>query len=301
MQVRVLKNKQIDYSRWDEAVYGAHNGLVFAFTWYLDAVCADWHAIVGGDYEALLPLPVYRWWLWSKVKLPDDIPFLEIIGNKQNATKTHADFLKALGASYPVANISLAHAGIAHLGGWASLNREVFKMDLIRPFNKIQLRYHHPLKALLYNARKTGYTALSGLQPSDYMRLIDQADNSRETCLPEKMRLRTLFASALRYHHGELVGVYNPWNTLCGAALFTGSHNKCFMLHTIVSISEERGMITSLIINRYLEDNAGKNITLYLVNQSDSAASLSFEAFGIRPSEYQSFSKKPFLFNYLGL
>ncbi len=60
MQIKHLEHKDIDFQRWDFAVSESINMLTYAYSWYLDVVSPDWEALIAGDYEYLMPLPVKR-------------------------------------------------------------------------------------------------------------------------------------------------------------------------------------------------------------------------------------------------
>ncbi|MEA2107399.1 MAG: hypothetical protein U9P82_11900, partial [Bacteroidota bacterium] len=58
LAINHLQNAQIDKQKWDLTIENSHNGLVYALSWYLDVVSPGWNALVLGDYEAVMPLPV---------------------------------------------------------------------------------------------------------------------------------------------------------------------------------------------------------------------------------------------------
>ena len=60
MGVQYLSYQQIDKQKWDACIDDAHNGLVYAYTFYLDGMAKHWDALVLDDYEAVMPLP------WNK-------------------------------------------------------------------------------------------------------------------------------------------------------------------------------------------------------------------------------------------
>jgi hypothetical protein len=55
-----LKNYQIDKAKWDQLIDCSPNQVIYAFSWFLDEVSPNWQALVYGDYEAVMPLPVKR-------------------------------------------------------------------------------------------------------------------------------------------------------------------------------------------------------------------------------------------------
>jgi hypothetical protein len=79
-----LKNKEIDKVLWDQCITNASNGLIYAYSYYLDAVCTNWDALVLNDYEAVMPLPWRKKWGIKYVYRPPFIQQLGVIGNEQN-------------------------------------------------------------------------------------------------------------------------------------------------------------------------------------------------------------------------
>lgn len=57
MQIKYVKNKNIDKKIWDKTVFAAYNGLIYGCSWFLDNLADDWDAVIVGDYEYILPLP----------------------------------------------------------------------------------------------------------------------------------------------------------------------------------------------------------------------------------------------------
>jgi hypothetical protein len=55
-KIRYLKHAQIDKKKWDDCVAQSNNFKIFAFSWWLDIVSPDWHALVLDDYKAVMPL-----------------------------------------------------------------------------------------------------------------------------------------------------------------------------------------------------------------------------------------------------
>ena len=59
-KITYFKNKDIDFSKWDKCISSSHNGNVFGYSWFLDAVCDDWDAFIIGNYDAVIPLPIRK-------------------------------------------------------------------------------------------------------------------------------------------------------------------------------------------------------------------------------------------------
>lgn len=62
MKFVLIPRKKIDCLRWDKVIKASPYKRIYALSWYLDAVSPSWKAIIGGDYEFILPVPLsYKW------------------------------------------------------------------------------------------------------------------------------------------------------------------------------------------------------------------------------------------------
>jgi hypothetical protein len=61
--IRYLRRKDLDTLKWDRCIDTAHNGLLYAHSFYLDHMTAgQWDALVLGDYQTVMPLTWRRKW-----------------------------------------------------------------------------------------------------------------------------------------------------------------------------------------------------------------------------------------------
>lgn len=51
-----LTHKDIDKQKWDDCISKSFNGIVYAYSWYLDVVCEGWEALIEDDYRKVMPL-----------------------------------------------------------------------------------------------------------------------------------------------------------------------------------------------------------------------------------------------------
>lgn len=55
--IRYMRREEIDTARWNHCISHSTNGVVYAYSFYLDAMATHWDALVLDDYEAVMPLP----------------------------------------------------------------------------------------------------------------------------------------------------------------------------------------------------------------------------------------------------
>ncbi len=54
--IRHLPHSSIDKQKWDACISDSRNRIPYALSWWLDAVCPGWDALVQDDYLAVMPL-----------------------------------------------------------------------------------------------------------------------------------------------------------------------------------------------------------------------------------------------------
>ncbi|MBC7695239.1 MAG: hypothetical protein H7141_07330 [Burkholderiales bacterium] len=54
--LRYIKHRNIDLKKWDQTILNSEISFVFAQSFYLNATCPNWDALVIGDYESVFPV-----------------------------------------------------------------------------------------------------------------------------------------------------------------------------------------------------------------------------------------------------
>ena len=56
--IQYIKHNDIDMMKWDNTILSSPFPFVFAQSFYLNATCPQWDALVIGDYESVFPITV---------------------------------------------------------------------------------------------------------------------------------------------------------------------------------------------------------------------------------------------------
>ncbi len=84
MKMRYLKNHEIDKEKYDLCIDSSPNPKVYAYSWYLDAMCEHkWDAIISEDYSIVFPLPfAYKFGFLRYINPPPFVQQLGIFGRE---------------------------------------------------------------------------------------------------------------------------------------------------------------------------------------------------------------------------
>lgn len=81
MQIKHLLHSQIDFEKWDKTILSSPYPLVFAQSFYLNATCPNWEALIIGDYESIFPLTKSEKLGIAYLHQPAFTPQLGVYGN----------------------------------------------------------------------------------------------------------------------------------------------------------------------------------------------------------------------------
>ncbi|WP_132055702.1 hypothetical protein [Pseudocnuella soli] len=97
--IRHLKRAEIDALKWDAFIDASPNGLVYAYSWYLDAMCDQWDALVLDDYAAVMPIPWRKKWGIKYVYTPAFVQQLGVMG--KNRYTAFSNFRSLMHQAFP--------------------------------------------------------------------------------------------------------------------------------------------------------------------------------------------------------
>ncbi|MDB5198568.1 MAG: hypothetical protein JWO92_531 [Chitinophagaceae bacterium] len=59
-QINIVSSHKIDKAKWDKCIAASSNGLIYAYSCYLNGMSKHWDALILNDYEVVMPL------IWNK-------------------------------------------------------------------------------------------------------------------------------------------------------------------------------------------------------------------------------------------
>ncbi|MBU8893194.1 MAG: hypothetical protein KOO66_10475 [Bacteroidales bacterium] len=266
MNIKYLKNNEINLVRWDNCINNAFNGSVFAYSWYLNILCEDWSALVLGDYKYVMPL-------LHKTKFRKTIFHTSMPGVRLGVFSNHLiseDIVKQFIQSIPHKNsvISTSLNKFNKLTSLKTKNFKTYELDLIQSYKKISEKYSGNFQEELSCAKKNKITIIKGLLPND---LISFSQKKYSKINPKYskndiQKLRMIIANGIRYGSGEIYGAYTAENNLCAAGFFIKSKRKVHLLLSTINKTGLKSNAFHLLIDKYIEVHSEKDLTLNIEN-----------------------------------
>lgn len=266
MNIKYIKNSEINFIRWDNCINNAINGNVFAYSWYLTILCENWDALVAGDYEYVMPI-------LHKSVYKNNLSFYSKLGNKLGIyspkliTPEIVDqFINKIPKRFSVVHISLNKFN-------KSLNtnsriKKTYEFDLIQKYLKLTYNYSTQFQQKIHIAVSKQISIIKGLMPNDLINFAQQKQviTSPKLKKAEYHKLRMIMAYALRYNLGQIYGAYTKENNLCALTFFLKSKLKYYLIFNAIDKNEQNAFPLHYLIDKFIETHAEKTLTLNVEN-----------------------------------
>ncbi len=285
MNIKHLRNSEINAIKWDKCIGKAVNGIAYAYSWYLNIVSPDWEALVEDDYKSVMPLTNKKKYGISYLHQPYFTQQLGVFSTDKLNPEITELFLKKIPSKFRFVEIRLNTFNKLNINTFDVSNNITCQMDLIESYDVIKSRYSQNTKRNIKKAVKNQVVVFKGVRPNELIRL--RQENPVNNLSSQNFdSLRQIFSFAVRCNVGEIYGAYTENNTLCAATFFLTTNNKSIML--IASSSEEgkEKRAAFRIIDEFIRNNAEKPRILDFEGSQIEGVARFFKGFGATPCQF---------------
>ncbi|MCB9224872.1 MAG: GNAT family N-acetyltransferase [Crocinitomicaceae bacterium] len=193
--MKFLSSEQIDKQKWDAKVLQSDIENVFCYSWYLDAVCDHWGALVEDDYNTIVPIPYTNKLGVKQVIQPPFTRELDIFGKGFQWSDVLTE-LKSNFKSIVFRNSSdqIANNATERTHQYLDLENIKYSTNANRLIKKAQVYLYengtHP-KRLIDLFKGTAWTKIDSISEDDLN------------------KLENLMSAGLKNGQGELIEVYD--------------------------------------------------------------------------------------------
>ena len=284
-EIKYIKHQNINAEKWDECVDNAANHRVYATHWHLDRTAEYWEALVLGDYEYVMPLPVKRKWGISYVYQPLYCQQLGIFPTP--GEEIARQFYKALKANFKYIDTQLNSKVPSVLPEHKMVisPRKNFLLALNMNYAGLFEAYSTNTRRNLAKADKNKLHVVPGISLREYME-FKSANMPVKLSAKAMENLKRLIAYGQYKGMGKIYGVYTPGNELCAAVYFCRYKERMIYLNAVSNaLGKEKGAMFALI-DRFIQENAGKNLAIDFEGSMIPGLARFYRGFGAFPETY---------------
>lgn len=290
MNIRLVPNKLIDRTAWDQCVNQAVNGTLYAYSWYLDLVCEGWDALVSEDYETVFALPFRKKLGISYLYQPFFTQQLGILSIRHITPEIADAFLDAIPLKYLLVEINLNTFNRPDETKWAIKQNLNYELDLIESYPILRKRYSQNTIRNIAKAERNAVSISTHVKPEDIIRLFRTNTGRRFGHIKDDdyKRLIRLVYECIHHRKAVCFGAYSRENTLCAGAIIVFSHRKAIFLFSGTDEVARSNGAMSLLIDHFIQDSAGNHLTLDFEGSNDANLGRFYSSFGSTCVQYPS-------------
>lgn len=288
--IRYLKNDEIDRIKWDRCIDKSFNGIIYAYSWYLDVVSEGWQALIEGDYETIMPLPAKRKVGINYLSQPLFTQQLGVFSVSNLSMVKVTKFIESIPSQFRLIEINLNSYNSFCFKVPEYIMNKNYELDLISDYQSIKKSYSTNLQRNLKKAQENKLELRKNINPELIINLF-KANRGSEL---KKMKSRhyQIFSSVIKEcisrGKGHTFGVYKNNEILAGAT-FIYSHGKVIFLFSGLNETGKKNQAMPWLIDGFIKENALRSITLDFEGSNDPGLGRFYKSFGSRECNYFSY------------
>jgi len=278
MKLKHLRNKSIDFKRWDNCIAQSKNHLTYAFSWYLDVVSPDWEALVSKDYEYVMPLPIKSRYGFPYLVQPVLTQQLGIFSKHDINEKIVEEFMKEIPYfSYELnlnENNFYANADIY----------PNFILDLNKPYKEIYEAYSKNSRRNIEKARRLNLKIQQKISEEDFLSFYFSVH--KHYLSPQQPVLQKLIEKGISENSLTLYGVLSANDNLIAELCLLKTNNRLTYLLPVSNAEGKNSSAMFFLIDYLIRENAEINAILDFEGSKIEGIARLYRGFGAKYHPY---------------
>ena len=299
-QIQYFTNRTIDKVKWDDCINKADNGLIYAYSFYLDIMAKHWDALVLNDYEAVMPLTWNCKHGINYLYQPFLAAQLGVFGN--NITeKMVGNFIEVIPPSYRFIEISLNSKNVFGVPSGFSIHRSNYVLNLNKPYNILQQHYRENIRRNIKKAKQLGCTVKKNFDVEEVIILaMQQMKTQNNESADNISRFRRLYQVLQEKGMATTYGIQLN-NELLASCVFFFSHNRAYYILVGNHPNGKTIGASHFLIDAFIKGYAEKDILLDFEGSDISSLAFFYSSFGAAQEVYPSIkiNRLPFYLRWL--
>lgn len=284
--IRYLKHSEIDKIKWDQCISRADNGLIYAWSLYLDHMAKHWDALVFNDYEAVMPLTWNRKYGIYYLYQPFLTAQLGVFG-KHLSPALIETFLQSIPPKFRYWDFYLNHQNVFSSENFKLYNRRNFVLDLDNSYEKINKTYRENIQRNIRKAEKSGCKLIKDFDIQKVINLsIKQSKIYNKNFTADINRFKKLYQYLHDNKQAITYGVVSSENELVASCVFTFSRNRAYYILVGNHRDGRKLGASHFLIDTFIKDHAGKKMVLDFEGSDIRSLALFYSGFGAKEENY---------------
>lgn len=289
-EIRFVKNKDIDYAKWDQCISISPFGIAYSYSWYLDRICSNWDALIWGNYLYVMPLVNNKKFGISYIYQPFFTQQLGVFSHFTPEPEIVNQFLQAIPDHFRLIDMKLNLGNKPGSDQFSIQSNTTFHLRLSPDIDLIRSNYNSNTKRNIQKAIQHKVFISPVYDSTQFLKFTQEnlKEKSPEIKAKHYAAFQKVISHALYNQFGEIYGAWDSENNLVAAVFFLHSTQESIYL---AATSNEDGIKQSamfLLIDTFIQNYSGKKRILDFEGSNIAGIARFYAGFGAQPQIYYS-------------
>ena len=277
MNIQLLQNNEIDFKKWDALVMQSPQASIFHFSWFLEIIDEDWKALIGEDYEWIIPFISNK---KQVISLPY-FPYLGLVSQKHIGTSDFKTILDFWNKQFVSIDYQFGKYQFKYKKGFNFIPSIFYQKDLVKSYSSISQKFSPKITENLTIAENNKLNCISLRSLFEFVKFLKQESKWS----PEEILIiQKIVSQSTKLKAGKMYAIYNETNSLSGVVFILFAKTKAYIMYSAFTENAYRQKADYKIINTILEDLALYNVSIE--NHSQSISKQLLEDFSFKAYHY---------------
>ncbi len=280
MKISYLPHAKIDKNKWDCCIDSSDNGLIYAYSYYLDAMSENWDALIANDYELVMPLPWKKKYTFYYLYQPAFTASLGVFGNDISAEILRS-FFEQIPVKFKYWDFYLNRNNMFSIPGFPMYERSNYILPLSENYEILKRRYASSHVRNIKRSIRYGNNVKKNIPVDEVIELSKQQAKHFST-LEEKnySDFAKLFQFLKEKNMAVTYGVYSPKGKLVASCGYFFSHRRAYYILVGNHPDGKTSGASHLLIDKFIQEHADSKLTLDFEGSNVPSLAFFYKSFG---------------------
>ncbi len=293
MKISYLPQSSIDKQKWDLCINNAGNGLIYAYSFYLDAMSKHWDCLVmskgvlsENDYEMVMPLTWNKKYSIHYLYQPFFCAQLGIFGNNISAEIVKT-FFENVPSKFKYWDFYLNRDNLFSIKNYPMYERSNYILSLQKNYENLSKKFAQSHIRNIKRAAIQGNTVKKGISIDNVIELA-KAQTKKFSPITKKDydNFSTLFEILKKKKMAVTYGVYAANNQLTASCVFVFSHQRAYYILAGNHPNGRTSGASHLMIDFFIKEHSGENLILDFEGSNIHSLAFFYKNFGATLEKY---------------
>lgn len=284
--IRYVPYEQIDQQQWDACIEKANNGLVYAYSLYLNKMAKHWDALVLNDYQAVMPLTYNKKYGIHYLYQPPFTASLGVFGQGVNAALIQ-QFLQAIPSKFTYWDIYLNQGNFFQVEGFALYQRSNYILSLQPSYEVLYGQYRDNIKRNIKKCMQQGASVQKGVSIAEVITLAKaQTHQSAGLSDADFEHFAALYQKLATQQQALTYGIATAQGQLVASCAFFFSHRRAYYILVGNHPNGKTMGASHALIDAFIKDHAGSDWLLDFEGSDIRNLAFFYSSFGAVEEQY---------------